>query len=557
MNEQIFWIILKRLRAPFIVLVVSFSISILGLILIPGMDNTGREYHMTFFDAFYFVSYMASTIGFGEAPYTFTYPQRIWVSGMIYVTVIGWFYGIGTIVSIVQDESLKKAIIRNRFAKQVKRLGSKFFIILGYNSVTKSIINRINNDDYRVVVLDRNEAKVDELVLEDFYPHVPVYVGEATKQQMLKMAGIHQKNCAGVISLFGDDTKNTQIATICKLLNKNVDVIVKASSSQHLEHFKSMNLKHVQNPFDIISKRIYYSITAPNIWLLEMWMHGHSLKLRKRDMFPKGKYILCGYGRMGHAIEDGLKKAGVEYSLYKINSQQYAQEKETSIFGDNEDIQKLIDLGVKEASCIIATTKDDLLNLTILKKAKALNKNIFTVARENSLEELNIFQAAKINKIYVLEQILADSTYNHLAKPLSEAFINEVRKKDEAWAKIIVDMLSNMTGLNPNYFETVIDKEHMYALTLELQKGTHVSLAKLRRSRQNRDEILHIVYLILKRKGNIYLMPDNHMPLEIGDELLIVADDESREDFEYITNNIYELNYILGADTTKVFLETD
>jgi len=557
MNEQIFWIILKRLRVPFLVILVTFSISILGLILIPGMDDSGNIYHMTFFDAFYFVSYMASTIGFGEAPYTFTYSQRMWVSAMIYITVIGWFYGIGTIVAIVQDEALKKAINRNRFAKQVAGLGKRFFIILGYNSVTKSIINRINNDDYRVVVLDKNEAKIDELVLEDFYPHVPAYVGEATKQQMLKMAGIHHKNCAGVISLFGNDTKNTQIATICKLLNKKVDVIVKASSAQHLEHFKSMDLKHVQNPFDIISKRIFYSITAPHIWLLEMWMHGHSLKLRQRDMFPIGKYIICGYGRMGHAIEYGLKKANIEYVLYNIDSKKYMKTKETTIFGDNEDKQKLLDLGVKDSSCIIAATKDDLLNLTILNTAKSLNKNIFTVARENSLEELNIFQAAKINKIYILEQILADSTYNHLAKPLSELFIKEVRKKDENWAKIIVEMLNNMTGLNPSYFETIINEEHMYALSLELQKGTHVSLAKLRKSRENRHEMLHIVYLILKRDGEIYLMPDNHMQLKLGDELLIVASDETREDFEYITNNIYELNYILGADSQNVFLETN
>jgi Trk K+ transport system NAD-binding subunit len=554
MNEQIFWIVLKRLRVPFLVLVVTFSISITGLILIPGVDDAGNEYHMTFFDAFYFVSYMASTIGFGEAPYSFTYPQRIWVSATIYITVVGWFYGIGTIVSIVQDEALRKAINRNRFAKQVKGLSEKFFIILGYNSVTKSIINRINNDDYRVVVIDRSEAKIDELILEDFYPHVPAYTGEATKQQMLKMAGIHQKNCVGVISLFGDDTKNTQIATISKLLNKNVDVIVKASSSQHLEHFKSMDLKHVQNPFDIISKRIYYSITAPHIWLLEMWMHGHSLKLRNRDIFPKGRYILCGYGQMGHAIERGLQKADMDYIVYNINSKKYAKEKETTIFGDNEDTQKLLDLGVKESACIIATTKDDLLNLTILNKAKSLNPDIFTVARENSLEELTIFKAAKINKIYVLEQILADSTYNHLAKPLSEAFISEVRKKDEIWAENIVRMLNNMTGVNPSYFETVVDEEHMYALSIELSDGKEITLANLRHSREDRTKILHIVYLVLKRDGHIYLMPDLDMKLQLGDELLVVADDETREDFEYITNNKHELNYILGVDNKKVFI---
>ena len=91
MNEQIVWIVLKRLRIPFLVIIVTFAISILGLVLIPGIDDQGHPYQMTFFDAFYFVTYMASTIGFGEAPYSFNYEQRMWVSFAIYFTVIGWF----------------------------------------------------------------------------------------------------------------------------------------------------------------------------------------------------------------------------------------------------------------------------------------------------------------------------------------------------------------------------------------------------------------------------------------------------------------------------------
>ncbi len=78
------------------------------MVLIPGMDDQGHPYNLSFFDAFYFVSYMASTIGFGEAPYSFTYPQRLWVSFCIYLTVIGWFYGIGSLVALIQDKRLSR-----------------------------------------------------------------------------------------------------------------------------------------------------------------------------------------------------------------------------------------------------------------------------------------------------------------------------------------------------------------------------------------------------------------------------------------------------------------
>ncbi|ADN09122.1 potassium channel family protein [Sulfurimonas autotrophica] len=550
MNEQIIWIVLKRLRTPFLVIIITFAISILGLVLIPGTDNNGNPYQMTFFDAFYFVTYMASTIGFGEAPYTFNYEQRMWVSFAVYFTVIGWFYGIGAIVSLIQDEALRKALSTNSFRNQVKHINKPFYIILGYNSITKSIIDRLNGRDYRVVVLDKDDKKIDELILENFYPDVPAFVGDATNQKMLKIAGIHQKNCAGIISLFEDDMVNSKIATISKLLNKKLDIIVKATSQQQLEHFRSMDLKHVKNPFDIISKRIYYGITAPHIWLLEMWMYGHILKLKKRDHFPQGKYIIYGNGRMGKAIKEGLEKAGVEYVIKDFDSQKYIQDKNTTIFGDDDDMESLLKLGVKESSCIIAATQNDLLNLTILNKAKQLNPKIFTMARENALDDLNIFQASKINKIYIVEKILADATYNYIARPLADLFIQEARKKDDEWAEVIVHMLNNITGMNPMYFETRLNDDNAYALTLELQEGENITLADLRRSRADRNELLHIVFLLLKRGDEVYLMPDSRMKLEIGDELLIVSDEENYDDFEYIVNNIYELEYVLGCATS-------
>ena len=548
MNEQIIWIVLKRLRTPFLVIIITFAISILGLMLIPGTDDHGNPYQMSFFDAFYFVTYMATTIGFGEAPYTFNYEQRMWVSFAIYFTVIGWFYGIGAIVSLIQDDALRRALNRNAFRKHVQHINKQFYIILGYNSITKSIIDRLNGRDYRMVVLDKDEKKIDELVLENFYPDVPGFVGDATNLKMLKMAGIHHKKCAGIISLFEDDMVNSKIATISKLLNKKIDIIVKATSQQQVEHFNSMNLKHIKNPFDIISKRIYYGITAPHIWLLEMWMYGHILKLKNRDRFPEGKYIIYGRGRMGKSIQEGLQKAGVESVIEDFDSQRYIEEKNTTIFGDEDDIQRLRKLGVKESVCIIAATKNDLLNLTILNKAKQLNPNIFTMARENALDDLNIFQASKINKIYVLEKILADATYSYIARPLADLFIQEARKKDDEWAEIIVHMLNNITGMNPMYFETKLNDKNAYALNLSLQNGENITLADLRRSRADRKELLHVVFLLLKRGDEVYLMPDARMNLKIDDELLIVADEESYDDFEYIINNIYELNYVLGKE---------
>jgi voltage-gated potassium channel len=65
------------MRAPLLLLVVSYAIALIGFVLIPGVDDLGKSIHLTFFQAFYILSYTATTIGFGEIPYPFTNDQRM------------------------------------------------------------------------------------------------------------------------------------------------------------------------------------------------------------------------------------------------------------------------------------------------------------------------------------------------------------------------------------------------------------------------------------------------------------------------------------------------
>ena len=62
-------------------------------------DADGKVWHMSIFHAFYFVSYMATTIGFGEIPYAFTDAQRLWVALSLYASVVAWIYDFDTIAA--------------------------------------------------------------------------------------------------------------------------------------------------------------------------------------------------------------------------------------------------------------------------------------------------------------------------------------------------------------------------------------------------------------------------------------------------------------------------
>jgi len=74
--QNVIYLLLRRMRLPLIVVIMVYMISITGLVLIPGIDDQDSPWHMGLFHAFYFVSFMGTTIGFGEIPYPFTDPQR-------------------------------------------------------------------------------------------------------------------------------------------------------------------------------------------------------------------------------------------------------------------------------------------------------------------------------------------------------------------------------------------------------------------------------------------------------------------------------------------------
>lgn len=75
------FLVLRRLRLPLIALILIYAVAVLGLTLVPGVDDQGRPWKMSFFHAFYFMTYTATSIGFGETPYPFSNAQRMWVTG--------------------------------------------------------------------------------------------------------------------------------------------------------------------------------------------------------------------------------------------------------------------------------------------------------------------------------------------------------------------------------------------------------------------------------------------------------------------------------------------
>ncbi|HQU62907.1 MAG TPA: potassium transporter TrkA, partial [Nitrosomonas sp.] len=162
MNNIVF-LILRRMRAPLIAVIISFGIAVGGLTLIPGIEIDGEISYLSLFQAFYIISYTATTIGFGEVPHEFSTAQRLWMTFSIYLTVIVWFYAIGTIITLVQDVNLKIAMRTSRFAKSVQRISEPFYIICGYGETGSLLVNALDRKNIRAVVIEIQQPRISEL----------------------------------------------------------------------------------------------------------------------------------------------------------------------------------------------------------------------------------------------------------------------------------------------------------------------------------------------------------------------------------------------------------
>jgi Trk K+ transport system NAD-binding subunit len=545
MNNNALWIILQRLRTPLLVIIITYSIAILGMVLIPGLDDKGEVYHLSFFDAFYFISYTASTIGFGETPYEFTYDQRMWVLICIYLTVIGWFYAIGALVSVLSDKMLRFEIMRGRFRKRVKALDANFVIILGYNHVNSQVIPKLLHYGLEVVLVDISEDKINGFLLEDFSHSIPVMVADAMLTETLKDAGIHHKKCIAVVSHFYKEDKNLRITILTKFLNPNIKVITKATKRDTMTSLLDTDIAKVENPFEIFAKRLDIALTAPHIMILENWIYKNYDLTHKATFLPQGKYIICGYGRLGRVIKEKLDFHAIPYVIIdeSVMPTKEMMEHSTFISANADDKEVLIEAGIEEASVLIAGTENDIDNISIILTAQKLNPELYFIARENTMKEVSIFEAANIDWLFMIERILINKTSLQLANPLKHAFLQKIIYKDEMWGNALVNLLKSQLGNNPKLMNLTITQEKAYALYNEIEAGEQINIDVLLKSLSDWTKYHKAIPLLLKRGESEILLPRDEI-LELEDQLLFACDEESREEIEYIASNMYDLHYI-------------
>jgi len=306
--QNIFFIIFRRMRAPLLALILAYATAVLGMVLVPGQDAQGNPWHMDFFHAFYFISFMASTIGFGEIPYEFSDAQRLWVTFMIFTTVVVWIYAIGTLIALLQEPTFKQALVERRFARRIRQMRDHFYLVCGYGEAGRALIQSLTERNQHAVVIDKDQESIGLIRLENLRQFVPAMSADASLPLHLLEAGLKHPFCDGVVALTNSNEVNLKIAICAKLLHPDMRVVCRADSRDVEANMASIGTDYIIDPFETFAIHLATALHSPCVNLLQEWLSKVQREPLNDPVYPPrdGRWLLCGFGRFGKAVYERL-----------------------------------------------------------------------------------------------------------------------------------------------------------------------------------------------------------------------------------------------------------
>lgn len=548
--DNIVFTVFRRMRAPLLVLVITYSVAILGMVLVPGQDPEGNPWHLDFFHAFYFVSFMATTIGFGEIPYEFTDAQRLWATFSIYATVVAWIYSIGTLIALLQDRTFHRALLEDIFAFRVRGLREPFYLVCGYGNTGSELVESLTERDKRVVVIEIDQDRVNTLKLENLRQSVPTICGDAVSPQLLLQAGLKHRKCAGVVAVTNKNEVNLKVAITSKLLHQNATVICRADSHEIEANMASFGTDYIIDPFDTFASLLSSALQAPCLYLLHEWLSEMSHEPLQDPIYPPrgGFWVLCGYGRFGKAVYSHLKKEGIRTVVIEVDPERTGIPAEGCVVGWGTEAVTLREADIENAVGLVAGTHDDTNNLSITMTARELNPNLFIVARQNLRQNQALFDAVKADLVMYPARIIADKIRVLLGTPLHTEFEQIAKRKNGDWACELISRIVAVTSSQaPEVWEIELNTESTHAIYNAMRRGAQITLDHIITDPRERARKLPCIALLLKRKGLTLPVPVPNTLLSPGDHLLFCGRPSAADRMEWTLQNEHALSYVLSG----------
>lgn len=546
--SRVTFIVMRDMRRPIMALLLVYAFSILGMTFVPGTtDDLGNTRRMTIFHAFYFMTYTATTTGFGEIPDPFSDAQRGWAIICLYASVITWIYAIGAIVQLLQNPFFIYALAEWRFSRKVRQIRTPYFIICGFGDTGSVLARGLSDYGWACVIIDDNEERIKALQLRNYkVPMLGLYADASVPKHLLE-AGLTRKNCKAIVAITNDEEVNLKISTIARVLNPNLGIITMSKVEVVEDTLANLGGEvHIVDPFKTFAKVLAASMHNPGFYALNRWLAREKKgRINYHTKPPLGKWVICGYGRMGYEVNRVLSHYGISATI--IDPHGYNGKSVNSYIVGRTTSKTLSEANIEQAVGILAGTNDDGHNLGILLNARRFNPNLFTIARQNHHQNDIAFTATNTDMVMQPTLVTARKILFLLIAPLLKPFFAYLLDDKAGRAEEmqhVIEHLKIIIGDKTPYLTTVnFTPENAQAVSKWLDNGEDVLLGGLLKHPDNRSRLLELVVFVIKSGNNIIVLPQEDYKIKMGDQLLFCGTKRGQALFNATINNDYKLHY--------------
>jgi len=174
-------------------------------------------------DAIYMVTITIFGVGYGEVKPIEEVWLKFFTMGVIFAGCSSLIYVIGGIVQMLAEGEIESMLGTRHISKEIDKLNDHT-IICGYGRVGQMLAVELANQDQPLVVVDRDESKVDLAIADGFL----AIRGDAAEDSVLTGVGIHRASTLATV--LPHDATNVFITLSARDLCASVCIIARAES---------------------------------------------------------------------------------------------------------------------------------------------------------------------------------------------------------------------------------------------------------------------------------------------------------------------------------------
>ncbi len=502
-TTDVVFLVLRRMRTPIIMMILVFTVSVFGLVLIPGVDEAGNPSRLSVFDSFYFVSYTAMTIGFSEIV-PFTSGQRMWVTAMIFASVVTWAYAIGTVLTLLQDPSFQEALRVQRFRRRVRTIKEPFTIVAGFGLAGRQVCEQLDDEGLRFVVIDRDLKRLDMLTNSSVPIDAPYLHADAAQSLTLRLAGLGRPNCTGVLALTGEDETNLAITMTATMLRPDVKVMARCVARIVHERMLDFSPDAVINAADRFGEYLLLAMRRPHVYQVLTWLmapEGSPIP-DVPDRLGEGRWVVCGAGGYARHLASELGKAGLD----TVIADPAAGHPDTT-----------------GSAGFVAATPNDILNMALAEHVRRTHEEVFVAVRQRTDANTHTLRLMGVDSVFIPTDLIAAETLARIVTPIFWEFIAHAFNQSDEWGRALITRIKRACGTGtPDRVFITISPTSAPAVSRWLHQAP-LTLGELLRHPDDHTKTMHVVPLQLVRDGVPQPLPEPHIALQEGDSLLIAG----------------------------------